>query len=32
VTVGVVDVGVVSQPATVEVRMFTLHTGAGWAW
>ena len=26
VTVGVVEVGV------VQVRVFTLHTGAGWAW
>jgi len=28
-----VMVGVVSQPgAVVHVRLFTLHTGAGWAW
>jgi len=35
VTVGVVEVGVVSQPgadAELQVRVFALHTGAGWAW
>jgi len=35
VTVGVVEVGVVSQPAAdAELYRceFTLHTGAGWAW
>jgi len=35
VTVGVVEVGVVSQPGADAERCrraFTLHTGAGWAW
>jgi len=35
VTVGVVEVGVVSQPGAEAERYrcaFTLHTGVGWAW
>jgi len=32
VTAGVVEVGVGDTRWAVEVRVFTLHTGAGWAW
>jgi len=32
VTVGVVEVGVIDTHYSVQVRVFTLHTGAGLAW